>query len=220
MPGNRKPYIGMGMEGRIAAWYAKNTRKDMVEFQNLADRLARDLAVHSHILEVAPGPGYLSIELAKRGQFEVAGLDISKTFVEIARENARRDSVSVDFHLGDASAMPFAGETFDLVVCRAAFKNFSRPQEAIDEMFRVLKLGGRAIIIDLSKNASMKEVDRYIERLGVGCLNSLFMKFTFRYMLMPRAYSESEIESFASRSKFGKIEIVSKPLGFEAVLNK
>lgn len=45
--------------------------------------------------------------------------------------------------------MPFSQETFDLIVCRAAFKNFSRQSDAIDEIYRVLKPGGNAIIIDL-----------------------------------------------------------------------
>src|ERR1700747_3794031 len=87
----------------------------------------------------APGPGYLAIELAKRGQYAMTGLDISKTFVEIASANARRASVEVDIQQGNASAMPFADNTFDLILCRAAFKNFSQPLEAMNEMHRVLK---------------------------------------------------------------------------------
>jgi hypothetical protein len=72
-----KGYKGIGMEGRIATWYAKNTWKDIAEFRRLADRFAQDTPADSHILEVAPGPGYLSIELAKRGQYAITGLDIS-----------------------------------------------------------------------------------------------------------------------------------------------
>ena len=100
-----KPYKGIGMEGAIASWYARNTRRDLAEFRSLASRLSTEISPGSRILEVAPGPGYLSIELAKRGQYEVTGLDISKSFVEIARKNAAGESVCVDFRRGNASAM-------------------------------------------------------------------------------------------------------------------
>ena len=50
--------------------------------------------------------------------------------------------------------MPFDSGSFDFVYCRAAFKNFSEPIRAIDEMNRVLKPGGKAVIVDLRKDAS------------------------------------------------------------------
>src|SRR5262249_25123232 len=91
-----KAYKGVGMEGRIATWYARNTAKDMAEFCSVADRLSKEVRSGGRVLEVAPGPGYLSVELARRGQYEIAGLDISKSFVAIATENARNASVKID----------------------------------------------------------------------------------------------------------------------------
>ncbi len=76
------------------------------------------------MLEVAPGPGFLSIELAKRG-LQVRGVDISKTFVEIAQRNAAADGVQARFEVGNAAALPVEDGSVDFVVCRAAFKNFS-----------------------------------------------------------------------------------------------
>ena len=51
---------------------------------------------------------------------------------------------------------------FDLVVCRAAFKNFSEPLKALNETHRVPKPGGKAIIIDLRMDASWEEVVAYV----------------------------------------------------------
>ncbi len=202
-----KPYKGIGMEGGIAAWYAKITLKDMAEFQKLADRLSRETPENSRILEVAPGPGYLSIELAKRSRYEIVGLDISKSFVRIARENARKESVNVDFQHGNASAMLFGDNSFDLVVCRAAFKNFTQPVEALDEMFRVLKPGGRAIVMDLRKDVSSEEIAAYAEKLEMGWLNSILTKLIFRFMLIPRAYTTDQFRKMATSSKFEKCKI-------------
>lgn len=215
-----KGYKGMGMEGRIATWYAKNTANDMAEFQALAQHLAEGARPGSRILEVAPGPGYLAIEMARRGQYAITGLDISKTFVEIATGNARRASVEIDFQHGNASAMPFAEDTFDLIVCRAAFKNFSQPLQAMNEMHRVLKPQGRALIIDLRNDASLDDIDAYIKDAKLGWANSLIYKVTFRYLLIPRAYSRGQFVEMAASSRFGGAEISESGVGFEITLRK
>src|SRR5215813_3494196 len=84
----RKPYLGIQMEGPIARWYARNTGRDTRRFIETADELASRLPTGSAVLEVAPGPGYLAVELARRG-YTVTGLDISQTFVDIATRNAQ-----------------------------------------------------------------------------------------------------------------------------------
>jgi len=215
-----KGYLGLGMEGRIATWYARNTARDMPEFAALAQRVTATLTAGSQILEVAPGPGYLAIELGKHGVFQLTGLDISHTFVEIAQRNASQAQVDIDFRQGNASAMPFAENFFDLILCRAAFKNFSQPLAAINEMHRVLKPGGRALIIDLRSDASVDDIDAYIKRSRVSWANSLIYKATFRYLLLPRAYSRQEFLELASSSAFGSADIEADEIGFEVTLEK
>src|SRR5262245_57157656 len=111
-----RPYKGLGMEGVIATWYAKNTGKSIAQFRDLAKRIADELSSGDRVLEVAPGPGYLSIELARLGPYQVTGLDVSRTFVRIARETAARAGVKVDFQEGDAADLPFASDVFDFIV--------------------------------------------------------------------------------------------------------
>jgi ubiquinone/menaquinone biosynthesis C-methylase UbiE len=88
------------------------------------------------VLEIAPGPGYFAIELAKLGDYRITGLDISKTFVKIAKRNAAQANVRMDFHQGNASGMSFKSDSFDFLLCRAAFKNFGAPLGALREMHR------------------------------------------------------------------------------------
>jgi ubiquinone/menaquinone biosynthesis C-methylase UbiE len=215
-----KAYRGLGMEGRIAAWYAKNTAKDMQEFRKLAERFAQELPAQARVLEVAPGPGYFSIELARRSRFEISGLDISKSFVEIATGNANRAGVRVAFERGNASAMPFPDDTFDFIFCRAAFKNFTQPVEAMSEMHRVLKPGGRAVIVDLRKDASMNDVNDYIKQADLSWKDRVIYKLTFRYLLIPRAYTKRQFQEMAAASRFGGAEITASGMGFEVVLRK
>ncbi|MGA7225556.1 MAG: class I SAM-dependent methyltransferase [Candidatus Acidiferrales bacterium] len=215
-----KGYKGLGMEGRVAKWYATNTRKDLDEFKALAKRVSANLAAGASVLEVAPGPGYFSIELAKLGKYKITGLDISKTFVELARTNAREDNVEVDFQRGNASQMPFQDDSFDLIACRAAFKNFTEPVQALQEMRRVLHPGGKALIIDLRRDASKQTIDAYVNKMNIGAVNSVVTKLTFRLMLLKRAYTRDEFERFIVESGFGKSEIQETPIGLEIWLLK
>jgi 2-polyprenyl-3-methyl-5-hydroxy-6-metoxy-1,4-benzoquinol methylase len=130
-PANTKPYKGLGMEGAVAKWYASLTKKSLDDFKALARRIAEQISPNSKVLEVAPGPGYCAIELAKLGDYEIVRLDISKAFVEIASANAAKAGMRVDFRRGNVSDMAFGDDTFDFVFCRAAFKNFTEPKRAL-----------------------------------------------------------------------------------------
>src|SRR5215469_1310901 len=66
----RKPYKGMAMEGLIARWYAKNTTHGR-GYREIAQAISERLAPGSEVLEVAPGPGYLAIELARPGSYHI-----------------------------------------------------------------------------------------------------------------------------------------------------
>lgn len=215
-----KGYIGMGMDGPIATWYAKITAKDINRHQGLARELAGQLPTGSRVLEVAPGPGYFCIELAKLGDFEITGLDISKSFVEIARNNAAAAGVRVDFRLGNASDMPFGDNCFDLIVCQAAFKNFSQPVRAIEEMYRVLSPNGTALIIDLSRDASREAIENEVNGMGLNAVNRYLTKSAFRGMLLKRAYTQQEMADFVSRTPFKTCEIEVAGVGFQVRMKK
>src|SRR5262249_46389944 len=66
-PRAKKGYKGLPLEGWLARWYARNTARTMREYEQLAQALAGKLTSGVSVLEVAPGPGYLAIALAKLG---------------------------------------------------------------------------------------------------------------------------------------------------------
>jgi ubiquinone/menaquinone biosynthesis C-methylase UbiE len=207
------------MEGMIATWYAKNTGKSIAEFRNLAKRIADGLRPGDRVLEVAPGPGYLAIELARLGLYQITGLDVSRTFVRIARDNAARAEVKIDFQEGDAAALPFDADAFDFVICRAAFKNFSDPVGALREMHRVLRSGGKAMIIDMRNDASSKSIVDEVAKMHLGCIDAFLTRTTLS-ALRRRAFSRLDFERMAQATPFGRCEIVEQSLGFEVTLVK
>ena len=213
-------YRGIGMEGMIAKWYVAVTRKGMEEYRTLAREIASGLNPEASVLEVAPGPGFLAIEIARLGPYRVSGLDISRSFVAIARQHARESGVEVDFRLGNASDMPFDGEQFDFLVCRAAFKNFAQPVDALCEMRRVLKPGGQALIIDLRRDSLPAAIRQLVDTMGLHPVNRFLTRLTFRHTLLRRAYTRVEFEKLISQTGFQSGKIEESPTGLEVRLRK
>jgi ubiquinone/menaquinone biosynthesis C-methylase UbiE len=208
------------MEGMVAKWYATSTGKTLDEFKILARRTASQLPPDATVLEVAPGPGYFSIELAQLGSYSITGLDISHTFVEIASKKAAEAGVRVDFRQGTASSMPFADDSFDFLLCRAAFKNFGQPVRALQEMYRVLKPGGRGLIIDLRGDASPESMNRAVDAMGLNTVNKVVTKLIFRLSLVKNAYTREQFEHMLAQANFRSIDIQATDMGFEIWMTK
>jgi ubiquinone/menaquinone biosynthesis C-methylase UbiE len=212
----RKGYRGLPMEGTVARRYAdlRGTESQLAGNRAEAARLTGGLPDGAAVLEVAPGPGYFAVEMARPGRLDVTALDISATFVEIAREHARREGVAVEVRQGDAADLPFADGSFDLVVCQAAFKNFSDPAGAIAEMHRVLRPGGAAVIQDMRHEATRAEIRGEVAGMRLGWLSALSTRLILG-RLRRRAYTRAQFESMAAASPFGGAEIQVAGIGIE-----
>src|SRR5262245_43273435 len=215
-----KAYKGIALEGMLAAWYARNTAKLHADFKACAQRIAMRLPERARVLEVAPGPGYLAIELARVGPYKITGVDISRSFVRIATIYAQQAGVEVEFRQGDAAALPFADDSFDFVVCRAAFKNFSDPIGALAEMYRVLRSGGEALIIDMRNDATDMEIDTAVDNMHLTRVNAFLVRVTFKHMLRKRAYSLQDFQVMVAATPFCEAEIETGLIGFDVWLKK
>jgi ubiquinone/menaquinone biosynthesis C-methylase UbiE len=216
----RKPHPDRPIEGLTAKWYAANTGEMMKEYVDLARRLSSEIPQRSAVLEIAPGPGYFCIELAKLGSYNITGLDLSHTMVKIAAKKAAQAGVQVDFQQGSASNLPFPKCSFDFLLCRAAFKNFAHPVEALKEMSRVLKPGGRAMIIDLKRNASPEEISKGIDEMKLSRVNAILTKLAFKTMLIKSAYTKEEFQQMIWEASFSDVQIEENYMGLEITLTR
>jgi ubiquinone/menaquinone biosynthesis C-methylase UbiE len=209
------------MEGPVARWYTRlrGSGSQRETYRKDAARLTAGLPEGASVLEVAPGPGYMAIEMARSGRLRVTGLDISRTFVGIAARTAREAGVAVDFRQGDVARMPFEAESFDLVVCQAAFKNFPLPHTALSEIHRVLRAGGTAVIQDMSHDATHADIDLEVRGMRLGRVSAFTTRATLE-MLRRRAYSSAQFELLASESPFESCEITKQGIGLEVRLSK
>lgn len=100
------------------------------------------------VLDLAAGTATSSAAIAKTGAHVVAA-DFSEGMLEIGRQR-HGDNPLIEFVQADATKLPFADEAFDAVTISFGLRNVAQPKQALAEMFRVLKLGGRIVICEFS----------------------------------------------------------------------
>jgi ubiquinone/menaquinone biosynthesis C-methylase UbiE len=104
-------------------------------------------------LDIGCGTGFLSLELAGRGH-RVTGVDFAPLMVGQAQRKAAECQASIRFEEADAEQMPFAAASFDIAVSRHLLWTLPHPDQAMSEWVRVLRPGGRLIIIDSQADVS------------------------------------------------------------------
>jgi demethylmenaquinone methyltransferase / 2-methoxy-6-polyprenyl-1,4-benzoquinol methylase len=128
------------------------------------------------LLDVAGGTGDISFKfLGRAGSGHATVLDITESMLVEGRQRAEANDMAtqLDWAVGDAMALPFKDNTFDVYTISFGIRNVTRPQEALNEAYRVLKPGGRLMVLEFSQlpNPMMQKVyDLYsfnvIPRMG------------------------------------------------------
>jgi SAM-dependent methyltransferase len=118
---------------------------DVIE-QRRAIRAALALRPGERVLDIGSGPGFLAAEIAAEvgPTGRVYGIDPSETMLARAR---RRDA-TVEYGIGDALALPFPDEHFDVAVCTQVYEYVEDIAAALSEARRVLRAGGRLLVLD------------------------------------------------------------------------
>ena len=160
-------------------------------------------------LEIAVGTG-LNLPYYPAG-IALAGIDLSPVMLAAARDRARGLGMAADLREASADALPFADGSFDTVVCTVSLCNIPDDRAAVGEMFRVLRPGGRLVLLD--HVASDRRWALAVERL----LEPLFLRMNGDYLTrrpLPLVEAAGFAVSYSQRSKAGIIERLTavKPL--------
>jgi SAM-dependent methyltransferase len=120
-------------------------------FRRIAGDIAAVAPEGAKVLEVRCGPGRLSILMAREHGLDVTGLDLDPAMIERARANAERsvsDGGLPSFLVDDVASMAFPDGSFDLVVSTLSMQHWEDPSAEVNEIARVLRPGGRALVWD------------------------------------------------------------------------
>lgn len=111
------------------------------------------------VLDAGCGEGYLSRILARRGA-TVTGVDSSGKLIEAARTQSHTDGLPISFDAASVDELPYADNTFDLVVCNHLVNDLYDPSKAIGEFARILHDDGRVVLLMLHPCFYNKHAER------------------------------------------------------------
>ncbi len=133
--------------GRQAAWYTVSQAHRQSEGLTILLRQAAPTS-RDRALDVATGTGFTALALGPHCR-EVVGMDFTPGMIrEAQRLREARGITNLRFCLGDAEALPFRDDTFEIVACRQAAHHFPHLAAALAEMARVVRRGGRVVLDD------------------------------------------------------------------------
>ena len=166
-------------------------------------------AIHptERVLDVGCGTGLFEQRvLTREGAREMVGVDLSPKMLAEARTNLHAAG-NVRFVQADAAALPFAESRFDVVVSASAFHYFSAPREALQEMRRVLKPGGRLVILDWCRDyLACQLLDVLLKRLDPAYRQSYTLD-TFLDHLRSTSFHVQRASSFRLGAVWGMMAV-------------
>ena len=156
-----------------------------------AVRLLRDCQ-HDDILDIATGTGDLAIKLARElDPIAVTGVDLSEGMIEIGRAKVAKEGLQevVTLGIGDCLLLPFTDASFDVVTCAYGVRNFADLLAGYREMHRVLRPGGRAVILELSTPTSpmVRPLYNFYPRHVIPTVGRLVSKDVRAYSYLPES---------------------------------
>ena len=176
---------------------------------DLLDPMGRD-----QILDVATGTCDIVIEIASRNlSVQIFGIDFSQRMLDLGRTKVTQNNYdkSISFQIGSGEYLPFANESFDGVICAFGIRNFANVQMGLREFYRVLKPGGRIVILEFSvpQNQFLNAIYACYFNLILPKIGNLISGHSNAYTYLPES-----VANFPNHKKF--VEWIEKT-GFKKV---
>lgn len=164
------------------------------------------------ILDIATGTGDFAIEALALKPDKVIGVDISAGMLEHGKQKMKRKGIDhiIDMQMGDSEKLLFESNTFDAVIVSFGVRNFENLEKGLSDMFRVLKPGGKTVIIEFSRprRFPMKQLYNFYFKSILPIIGKLISKDQSAYTYLPES-----VEAFPDGDDFLTI---LKKVGFKS----
>ena len=153
MTRERRPGMELPFDPPSSMAYDRISRLPIFTFERyLVIKKFKKYAPMGTLLDIGCGPGYLAAEIIRKyPDLDVIGLDISQDMLDLAAQNLNPGKVKLI--CGDAAGIPLDESSVDFIVSSLSLHHWEHPAAAFREIFRVLRPGGRFLILDLRRDA-------------------------------------------------------------------
>lgn len=165
------------------------------------------------ILDIATGTGDLAIQLADSTTAKITGFDLSAGMLKIGKNKIEEKGLSnrIEMIQGDAESMPFADESFDCATVAFGVRNFENLENGLNEIYRVLKPGGKFVILEFSQPQSfpMKQLYSFYSKNILPRIGKRISRDEHAYTYLPESASVfpsgEKMKNILKKSNFSKI---------------
>jgi len=178
----------------------------------------KDIGPSPVILDVASGTGDLAIAALRLNPKKIIGVDISQEMLNIGNDKIKRKNLedTIELKKGDSENLEFDDQSFDGLAVAFGVRNFENLNQGLSEMCRVLKKGGKAVILEFSKpkNFPVKQVYNFYFNTVLPLIGKIVSKDSSAYTYLPESVSQfpERKEFIAELEKAGFKDSVYKPL--------
>ena len=156
------------------------------------------------ILDVATGTGDLAIAAARLNPESIIGVDIAEQMSEVGRKKVKDKGLEALIRLepGDSESLPFEPEGFDVVMCAYGVRNFENLEAGLKEMQRVLRPGGKVVILEFSHPSGfpVKQLYQFYFRFILPALGKMVSRHSSAYTYLPES-----VKAFPEGKRFCEI---------------
>lgn len=143
------------------------------------------------ILDIATGTGDFALEALALKPDRIVGVDISSGMLEMGKQKMKRKGVDhiIDMQMGDSEKLLFEDNTFDAAIVAFGVRNFENLEKGLKDMYRVLKPGGKTVIIEFSRprRFPMKQLYNFYFKSILPIIGKLISKDQSAYTYLPES---------------------------------
>lgn len=156
------------------------------------------------ILDVATGTADFALECVRLNPEKIIGVDISEGMMKFGKEKIKKAHLDnlISLEYGDAETLTYANDTFDAIVVGFGVRNFENLEKGLQNLYRVLKPGGRLVVLEFSnpRNSVIKGLYNFYFNTVTPFIGRIFSKDIRAYTYLPES-----VKAFPDNDKFVSI---------------